>query len=272
MTEVFYLENVTFKYNGNLLALENISFSVYEKEIFFIIGSNGSGKTTLLNVLSGLIFPQFGILKYRSEIINEKTLKDKKKNIWFRSSIGYVFQDSDDQLFCPSVVDELLFGPLQIGLSKEESYHRAIEILKLLNIEHIKERPVYMLSGGEKKKVAIGAILTMNPDVLIFDEPLSGLDPRSRSSIIEIIFKLNEIGKTIIITTHHLDLVALFQSRVAVLSEDHKIAAIGNYNEILSDTDLLIKNNLIDEFPHRHDNIIHKHITDSFIFYRHNHE
>jgi len=271
MSSLFTIENITFRYNDKVTALDNISFSVDEGEILFIIGSNGSGKTTLLNILSGLIFPQSGIFKYKGEIINEKSLKDKIKNAWFRSSIGYIFQDPDDQLFCPTVTDELMFGPIQLGLSKDESIKRTDEILNLLNIKDIKDRPIFMLSGGEKKKVAIGAILTMNPEVLIFDEPLSGLDPRSRASIIEIIFKLHEIGKTIIITTHHLDLVALFQSRVIVLSEDHKIAAIGNYNEILSDTELLLKNNLIGEFPHKHDTFIHKHITESYIFFRHNH-
>jgi len=117
--------------------------------------------------------------------------------------------------------------------------------------------------------VAIGSILTMNPDVLLFDEPVSGLDPKNRSFLIELIFLLNESGKTIIITTHHLELVDHLQSRVAVLSEEHKIEKTGSTEEILSDTDLLVKTNLIQEQLHRHGDISHKHLPPGFLFHRH---
>jgi cobalt/nickel transport system ATP-binding protein len=271
MSEIFSLNKINFCYQPNQFALKDITLSIYEGEILSIIGSNGSGKSTLLNILCGLIFPVSGIIKYKGNVINEKSFKDKQFNIKFRSTIGYVFQDADDQLFCPTVFDELIFGPLQLGLKHEEAYERADLIMKMLRIEYIKERPVYMLSGGEKKKVAIGAVLTMNPDIIIFDEPLSGLDPRTRSFIIELIFDLNKAKKTIIITTHHLELADHLQSRIIVLGEDHTIIKTGTSNEILSDTDLLIKTNLISEYPHKHENIIHKHFSDNFLFFRHKH-
>ncbi|MDP4227626.1 MAG: AAA family ATPase, partial [Bacteroidota bacterium] len=125
------------------------------------------------------------------------------------------------------------------------------------------------LSGGEKKKVAIGAILTMNPEVLLMDEPMSGLDPKTRSYVTELIFQLNEAGKTIILTTHQLELVDHLQSRVAVLSEDHTIEKTGTAEEILSDTDLLIKTNLIHEQLHKHGEMIHKHLPTGFPFHKH---
>jgi cobalt/nickel transport system ATP-binding protein len=139
----------------------------------------------------------------------------------------------------------------------------------MLNISDLKDRPVYMLSIGEKKRVAIGAVLTSNPEVLIIDEPMSGLDPKTRSFLIELIFTLNKAGKTIIIATHHLELVNHFQSRVVVLSEKHSIEKTGTSDEILSDNELLIRTNLIGEYPHSHDGTIHKHLSTGFLYHRH---
>ncbi len=272
MPDIFTLKNVTYEYSKSHEALSDINLTVNQGEILSIIGSNGSGKSTLLHILCGLIFPNKGTISFKEEIFNEHSFKSSDFNYKFRSSIGYIFQNSDAQLFCPTVFDELIFGPLQLGYSKEEAEERAQGIGKMLNIQELRERPPYMLSGGEKKRVAIGAILTSNPDVLILDEPNSGLDPKTRSFIIELLFKLNQAGKTIIIATHHLELVNHFQSRVVVLSEKHTIEKIGSSNEILSDIELLKKTNLISEYPHIHDGTIHKHIFTEVFTKKHSHK
>jgi cobalt/nickel transport system ATP-binding protein len=269
MEDIVRLENITFHYIQRHCALSDVSFAVKQGEIFSIIGSNGSGKSTLLHLIGGLMFPDSGKVYYKDDIITENSLKNTAFNCYFRESIGYVFQNSDSQLFCPTVFDELIFAPLQMGKDKNTAFEHAEEVMKMLNIECLRDRPTYMLSGGEKKRVAIGSILTMNPDVLLLDEPTSGLDPKSRSSLIELIFQLNNAGKTILITTHNLELVDHLQSRVAVLSEGHKIEKIGVAEEILADTELLIRMNLIHEHLHRHGNVSHKHLPPNFLIHKH---
>jgi cobalt/nickel transport system ATP-binding protein len=271
MEEIIKLEHITYNYLDKHCALSDISFSVNKGEIFSVIGSNGCGKSTLLHVMCGLLFPNRGQVFYKGQIVSEKSLAENRFNQYFRERVGYVFQNPDSQLFCPTVFDELIFAPLQLGKDKDEAFERAGIVMKMLNIESLSDRPTYMLSGGEKKRVAIGSVLTMNPDVLILDEPISGLDPKTRSYFIELIFHLNEAGKTVIITTHQLELVDHFQSRVAVLSEDHQVAKIGSSEEILSDIDFLMRMNLISEQLHRHGNISHKHIPSNFLFHKHEH-
>jgi len=269
MEEVYRTENISFHYNNTHVALENVSFSIQKGEIFSVIGSNGSGKSTLLHLLAGLLSTENGKVFFKNDLVSEESLKSEEFNLYFRESVGYIFQNSDSQLFCPTVFDELVFAPLQAGKDKETAFSRAEEVMQMLNIDCLRNRPTYMLSGGEKKRVAIGSILTMNPDVLLFDEPMSGLDPKSRSYLIELIFQLNEAGKTIVIATHNLELVDHLQSRVAVLSEQHKMERIGQPEEVLSDVEFLIRMNLIHEHLHRHGSRQHRHIPTNFLFHKH---
>ncbi|MFA9389696.1 MAG: energy-coupling factor ABC transporter ATP-binding protein [Prolixibacteraceae bacterium] len=269
MSALFELKNIGYRYQKEHAALNGIDLSITQGEITSIVGSNGSGKSTLLNILCGLVFPSEGTIAYKNELFNEKILKDNRINQQFRSSIGYIFQHPDAQLFCPTVFDELLFGPLQLGISKEQAHHRAEEVMQMLHIEHLKDRPVYMLSGGEKKRVAIGAVLTSNPETLVIDEPVSGLDPKTRSFLIDLMFKLNDAGKTIILATHHLELVNHLKANMVVLSEKHSVERTGKCDEILSDTEFLLKMNLIGEYPHRHSGTIHKHLENNFLFHSH---
>jgi cobalt/nickel transport system ATP-binding protein len=271
MPDIFELQNIGYQYIESQPALHNINLTVQQGEILSIIGANGCGKSTLLHILCGLVFANEGTIFFKNNQINEQSLKNQTFNRTFRSSIGYVFQNSDAQLFCPTVFDELIFGPLQLGYSKEDAFVRAESVLQMFNITELRNRPPYMLSGGEKKRVAIAAILTSNPEVIVFDEPMSGLDPKTRSFIIELIFGLNEAGKTIIIATHHLELVNHFQSRVVVLSEKHTLEKTGGCDEILNDTNLLVKTNLIGEYLHKHDGTAHKHLSTEFLFYKHRH-
>jgi cobalt/nickel transport system ATP-binding protein len=272
MPELFRLANIGFDYFKGQTALSGINLVINEGEIVSIIGSNGSGKSTLLSILCGLVNPKEGMISFKGEGFTEKSFKDAGFNRKFRSSVGYIFQNSDAQLFCPTVFDELIFGPLQLGLSKEDACRRADEIMHMLHISELRDRPVYMLSGGEKKRVAIGAVLVSNPDILIVDEPMSGLDPKTRSFLIELLFTLNQAGKTIILATHHLELVNHFQSRVVVLSEKHTIEKIGTSDEILSDNALLLAANLIGEYPHFHHGSMHKHLSTGFLFHQHAHK
>jgi cobalt/nickel transport system ATP-binding protein len=266
---IIRVDDVSYSYYEKIPALLCVSISLSEGEKFAVIGSNGSGKSTLLKVMSGLLYPPSGNVYFRGEAVSEKSLKNRAFLRLFRSSVGYIFQDSDVHLFCPSVLDELMFGPLQLGLSEDEAHERTIGVLKMLEISHLQDRPSYMLSGGEKKRVAIGSILTMNPGVLLLDEPMSGLDPKTRSFLIELMIFLNEAGKTLVIATHDLSLISELQCRVAVLSEDHRVEKIGTAEEILQDEDLLLKVNLIHEHMHYHGNQTHIHIHSHYLIHRH---
>ena len=180
-----------------------------------------------------------------------------------------MFQDSDVHLFCPTVMDEMMFGPLQMGLSDEETRQRAKEVMEMLNISHLSDRPSYILSGGEKKRVAIGSILTVNPGVLLMDEPMNGLDPRTKSFLMGLMVSLSDAGKTLVIATHDLSLVSELHCRVAVLSEDHRIEKIGDADEILQDEELLLKVNLIHEHVHYHGVHTHSHVHSHYLTHRH---
>ena len=269
MEEIISLKNINYSYYGKIPALKNINLTVKKGEMFSIIGLNGSGKSTLLHVINALIFPDSGNVLFDGSPVTEKSLADKSFGIQFRQRMGYIFQNPDIQLFCPTVFDELLFGPLQLNLSPDEAKERAEQTLSYLGIGYLRERPVYMLSGGEKKRVAIASVLTMNPDVLLVDEPLSSLDPKTQTFFIELLLELNKAGKTIIFTTHQLDLIEHLQPRVAVLSEEHTIKKTGTASEILDDQELLISVNLIHEHIHKHGKEEHKHYHSHYVFHKH---
>lgn len=269
MENILRLERVSYSYFDKIPALSEISLEISEGDNVAIIGANGSGKSTLLQIMSGLRYPSEGKLFFKETEVSERSLRDKGFLMSFRTTVGYIFQDSDVQLFCPTVLDELLYGPLQLEMGEEEAMHRAFEIMQMLNIEHLKNRPSYMLSGGEKKKVAIGSVLIMNPHVLLLDEPTSGLDPKTQSFLVELILALKEVGKTLLIGTHDLSLVDELQANVVVLSEEHRLEKIGKAEEILNDEGLLLRVNLIHEHVHRHGGLAHKHIHSHYLFHRH---
>jgi cobalt/nickel transport system ATP-binding protein len=269
MADIIEIDDVSYSYSDDIPALSRVSLGISEGEIFAVIGSNGCGKSTLLHIMNGLIYPRSGSVYFQGKKVSEISLRDRTFLKFFRSGMGYVFQDSDVHLFCPTVFDELMFGPLQLGISEEESSGRVKEIMAMLEISHLKDRPSYMLSGGEKKRVAIGSILTMNPGLLLLDEPMNGLDPRTKSFLIELMILLNEAGKTLVIATHDLSLISELRCRVAVLSEDHRIERIGTAEDILHDEDLLLRVNLIHEHVHYHGNHAHIHIHSHYLFHRH---
>ena len=269
MEDIISLKNIDYSYYGKIPALKNINLTIKKGEIFSIIGLNGCGKSTLLHIINALIFPDSGDFRFDGNPVTEGSLKVPGFGMQFRQRMGYIFQNPDIQLFCPTVFDELMFGPLQLNLPLETANERAEQTLSYLGIGYLRERPVYMLSGGEKKKVAIASVLTMNPDILLVDEPLSSLDPKTQTFFIELLLELNHAGKTIIFTTHHLDLIDHLQPGVAVLSEEHTIRKTGTASEILGDEELLISVNLIHEHIHKHGNEEHRHFHSHYRFHKH---
>jgi cobalt/nickel transport system ATP-binding protein len=267
--DIIGLEGISYSYYDKVPALCDISLSIREGERFAIIGANGSGKSTLLQIMNGLIDQSSGKYFFRGNEVSERTLKDKGFLRFFRERVGYVFQDPDVQLFCPTVLDELLYGPLQLGIEEKEALDRAFEVMQILEIENLKDRPSTMLSGGEKKRVTIGSVLTMNPEILLLDEPTSGLDPRTQVFLIELMLALSDAGKTLVMATHDLSLVDELQMQVALLSEEHRMVKIASSNEILKDEDLLLHANLIHEHVHHHGQAIHKHRHSHFLFHKH---
>ncbi len=269
MESIIKAEDVSYRYYGRIPAILDATFEIRKGERFALIGANGSGKSTLLQIMGGLIHPTSGKVFFSGEELSEEALRNKEFTKSFRRRLGYVFQDSEVQLFCPTVLDEMLYGPMQMGLSETAALERAGEIMEMLNIENLRDRPSYMLSGGEKKRVAIGSVLTVNPEVLLFDEPTNGLDPRTQCFLMELLVALSNAGKTIVIATHDLSLVDELHARVAVLSEAHRIEKTGSAEDILSDEELLLKVNLIHEHIHFHGQTAHSHLHSHYFFHKH---
>jgi cobalt/nickel transport system ATP-binding protein len=186
-------------------------------------------------------------------------MNDAKFAKLFHQKIGFVFQNSDVQLFCADVFDEIAFGPRQMGLDEKEVERRVNDCLHFLDIENLKCRQPYHLSGGEKKKVAIACILAMNPEVLVLDEPMNGLDPRTQRWLVEFLIKLNKAGKTLISSTHNLELVQEISERSLLFDENHAIIEDLSTAKLLEDVDLLKRVNLVDEYYHRHEGNKHSH-------------
>ena len=216
------LKNVCYAY-GKEIALRYINLNIKKGESVIIQGQNGCGKSTLIKLLNGIIFPMEGSYTYQGHEITEKTLKDTRFAKWFHQQMGYVFQNADTQLFCGSVEEEIAFGPTQMGLSENEIRQRTEDCLKLFGIEKLRERPPYHLSGGEKRKVSLACILSMNPEVLILDEPLAGLDENTQKMLIDFLKKFHVSGKTLIIITHNNQLAKELGTRFIRMNDKHEI-------------------------------------------------
>jgi len=241
---VFEIKQASFAYDGKQLALDNIDLTVHAGECLVILGANGCGKSTLLKLLDGLYFPTQGTISAFGQPLSEQALRDDDYNFAFRRRVGLVFQDTDVQLFSPSVLDEVAFAPLQLGIPREEVNRRVDSALEMLRIEKLRDRAPHRLSGGEKRRVALASVLTLDPDVWLLDEPTTGLDPRSQSWLVEFILQQRQIGKTVITATHDLIVTEQVATKIYVFDEEHKIAASGSSQEILKDHDLLHRCNL----------------------------
>ncbi len=241
---VFDVRQISYAYEGKQPALEAVSLTVCAGESLVVLGANGCGKSTLLKLLDGLYFPTHGDIFAFGEPLTEDALRDDEYNFAFRRRVGLVFQDSDVQLFSPSVLDEVAFAPLQLGLPRGEVNKRVDSALQALQIEKLRDRAPHHLSGGEKRRVALASLLTLQPDVWLMDEPTTGLDPRSQYWLVEFIAEQRRSGKTLIIATHDLAIAEEVSSKICVFSEDHQIVASGLPADILSDHELLHRCNL----------------------------
>lgn len=233
------LKGLTFSYERKVAenrnnVLTDISFSADEGETIGLIGANGAGKSTLLKLLVGLL------ADYKGDIKIGGTRVEKSSLAHIRRKTGYVFQDSESQLFMSTVYEDVAFAPRNYGLSEEEVKKRTIRALENVHMEQMKEKQIYRLSGGQKKLASIATILSMEPDVILLDEPSVALDPRNRRNLIRV---LNELPGTKIIASHDLDFIFDTCKRVILIS-DGRITADGPAEELLKDKVLLEHNGL----------------------------
>ena len=257
--DIFELRKVSYRYLDESPALQEISITITTGESVVILGANGSGKSTLLKLLDGLYFPTAGEVWAFGKPLTEESLRDDAYASRFRRRVGLLFQDPDVQLFSPTVWDEVAFAPLQMGLSKGEVIDRVEEALRALGIEDLRDRAPYRLSQGEKKKVALASILSLDPEVWLLDEPTANLDPRTTGWVIDFLLSLAEQGKTLIMATHNLEIAQTIARQSYVLGEDHRLVAQGAPCDILADEELLLRANLVHQHRHLHAGVEHRH-------------
>ncbi|MGB7554263.1 MAG: ABC transporter ATP-binding protein [Candidatus Korobacteraceae bacterium] len=257
MPPLFELRDVYFEYDG-ILALHGLSVQIAEGESVALLGANGSGKSTLLKILDALYFPSRGSVIFAGQPLTPEAFQPQDFAFAFRKRVALVFQNPDVQLFNPTVFDEVAFGPLQMQWSKEQVPSKVAATLELMGIAHLRDRPPYRLSGGEKKRVALASVIVLDPDVLLLDEPTSTLDPRSQSQVIDLIQEWKGSSKTVIAATHQLEIVEDIATRVIVL-EEGRVGASGTPTEILSNHELLLRANLVHAHRHTHGTVTHTH-------------
>lgn len=228
------LEHLTFSYDGNREVLSDISFHLKQGESVGLIGANGAGKSTLLKILTGLLADYKGLVRIGGLDVNKKNLAAVRKKT------GYVFQDSESQLFLSTIYEDVAFGPRNYGYSGEELEKRVSNALQQVHMEELKDRPIYRMSGGQKKLAAIATILAMEPEILLFDEPSVGLDPKNRRNLINIV---NQIKGLKIIASHDLDMI-FDTCEKTILIEKGKLIYEGKTAEILTDQKLLEESGL----------------------------
>jgi len=263
MQAIFDLREVSYSYVGKIDALKDVNLKINQGEQVTIIGSNGSGKSTLLAILDGLVYPTSGEFYAFNNLISEEafdSIKDNEFRSYFRTKVGFVFQNSDVQLFSSTVFEEIAFGPLQLNLPLAEVKARVEDVMEMMQITKLRDRSPHTLSGGEKKKVCIASVLVNNPDVLLLDEPSAGLDPRTQLWLVELLQELAKAGKTIVTATHDLEIVEMISKRAIVMGEDHRVKMDDDASMVLSDYELLIASNLIHEHMHIHGKLVHEHL------------
>jgi cobalt/nickel transport system ATP-binding protein len=223
------IRDLYYTYPDGTEALKGLSFRLEHGEAVGVVGANGAGKSTMLLALAGLVIPSGGTVNVGGTLLSKNTLAE------IRRRLGFLFQDPEDQLFMPTVFDDVAFGPLNQGLPAEEVSARVMEALDGVGAGRLADRPTHRLSGGEKRAVAIATVLSMLPDILVMDEPSSGLDPRGRRLLIGL---LKKFSHTRLIATHDLDLVLDVCPRTIVLHEG-TLAADGATEKIFRDRDIL---------------------------------
>ena len=238
MSPAVEVRDLSFAYPDGTEALRGVSFRVEPGEAVALVGGNGAGKSTLLMQLTGCLPSRHG------EVLVGGVLLSRETTQVVRRTLGMVFQDPDDQLFMPTVAEDVAFGPLNAGLPPDQVEQRVASALERVGMAHVRDRPPYRLSAGEKRAVAIATVLAMSPDILLLDEPSSNLDPRGRRRLIE---HLRSFGHTRVIATHDLEMVVEVCSRVIIL-DGGRVVADGPAREVLNDEALMQAHAL--ERPH----------------------
>lgn len=215
---ILKVEDLHFTYNGEKTALNGVDLNIYEGEKIAVLGSNGAGKSTFFLNINGVLKSHHGDIYYRGEKITKKNLNDLRKNV------GIVFQDADNQIIASTVMAEVSFGPMNLKLPKEEVISRVDKALEYMNISEFKDRPPHYLSGGEKKRVSIADIIAMESEVIIFDEPTAALDPLNAAMLEEVLQKMGDEGRTMLISTHDVDFAYRWAERVIVFCHGKIIA------------------------------------------------
>ena len=233
------VKNIKYAYNSEYQALKGVSLKVERGEMVALLGKNGAGKSTLFLHLNGIYEPDEG----QVFIDGEELKYDKKSLLKFRQKVGIVFQNPDDQIFAPTVEEDVAFGPLNLGLSMEEVQDRVEYALARVGMSGFEKKAPHHLSGGQKKRVAIAGILAMKPEIMVLDEPTAGLDPQGVVDLSKLLNELNDEGITIIISTHEVDLVPNYAKRVFVLV-DGLLIAEGTPKEIFAKPEILEQANL----------------------------
>lgn len=223
---IIEFQDVVFAY-GDHVVVDGVSFVVRRGETVALLGPNGCGKTTIMRIVNGLEFPQSGRFLFDGEPVDRARLKDVRAARRFHQRVGYVFQNPDTQLFCSSVAEEVAFGPSQMGLGAAELKRRVDDAMGLFGVTDLADRAPYQLSGGQKKRVALAAVVSMNPDVLVLDEPTNGLDEDSCDVVADFLRSWAAAGKTALLSTHHRDLVADLGCRPVRIDRHHRVVPDG---------------------------------------------
>lgn len=232
-------ENLSFTYPDGTQALKNINIEIEKGEKVAIIGPNGAGKSTLFSHFNGLTEPTSGCVKIEGKAISF----EKDELLKVRQKVGIVFQDPNDQLFAPTVKEDIAFGPMNLGLSYGEVEKRVEDALKMVGMENYEDKTPHHLSGGQQKRIAIAGIIAMKPELMILDEPTAGLDPDGVEKVLNIMNQLNKEGMTLIISSHDIDMISKYADKIFVLYNGEIIES-GNKNKIFSDMELLKKAHL----------------------------
>ncbi len=237
--ELLATSNLNFAYADGSSGVNNINIKINKSKKVAFVGHNGSGKSTLFLLLNGTFKPESGNIYYKGEKINY----DSKALRNLRKEIGIVFQNSDDQIFSPSVYEDVAFGPANLGFSKEKTETLVKGALEYVGLTNVKDKAPHHLSGGQKKRVAIAGIISMEPEVIILDEPLSNLDPMGADEIMDLLNEINQAGKTILISTHDVDLAYRWADYVYILSKGNIIGE-GTPQDVFNQPELLKKAHL----------------------------
>jgi cobalt/nickel transport system ATP-binding protein len=237
--KIIETNDLTYEYPDGTKALEKVNFNADEGKIVALLGPNGAGKSTLFLHFNGILRPTQGSVHVDGETVSY----DKKDLLKIRQKVGIVFQNPDDQLFAPTVLEDVAFGPMNMGLTNEEVEARVKDALLKVGMEGYEKKAPHHLSGGQKKRVAIAGILAMKPKIMVLDEPTSGLDPRGASQILKLLYQLNTEGMTIVISTHDVDLVPIYASKVYIISHG-KIIKEGNPQDVFEDVETIRGANL----------------------------